>query len=203
MDQLLEKDTPGASWTLLSGPMFAPEIMENKMSYGVLATKDKKVFKRIFALFAGGRLKLEYEKRAHGVALVAVLKNVYALFFGMLEGAGERNNSRGFFASRVIGEMRQIMKILKSEEKIIFGTAGMGDFIATINSEHSQNRKVGRKIFERGRAISKSEGLVSLPSLLKMLGPKAKQLPILYFLQRVISQRRDAKKEMEKFLRDI
>ncbi|MDP1760574.1 MAG: hypothetical protein Q8L01_04005, partial [Candidatus Woesebacteria bacterium] len=182
---------------------FAPEIMENKMSYALLASKEKKVFEKVSNLFSGTKLFLEYEKDVHSVAISAVLKNIYTIIFGMIESYGEKNNTRGFLASIAINEMREVMKILKLNEKIIFSIAGIGDFIATSGSEHSQNRKLGKEIFEKGYTTFKSEGFVSLSSLLKMLGKNSKKLPLLSLIERIVVGKKDAKKEIEKFLKEI
>jgi len=72
MDELLEKDAKDSKYALLSGPMFAFEIIENKMSYAVLASKDKKVYKKISELFSKTNLTLEYEHDVHSVAIAAV-----------------------------------------------------------------------------------------------------------------------------------
>ena len=203
MDELLEKDAKDSKYALLSGPMFAFEIIENKKSYAVLASKNKKIYENIAKLFSGTNLRLEYEKDVHSVAISAVLKNVYTIIFGMIESYGEKKNTRGFLASVAIKEMRSIMKTLKLNEKIIDGTAGMADFIATSESEHSQNRKLGKEIFETGKATFKSEGLVSISSLFKMLGKNSSRFPLLSLIEKILIGKKNAKKEIEKFLNKI
>jgi len=135
--------------------------------------------------------------------MAAVLKNIYTLIFGMMDSYGEKNNTRGYLASRAVAEMKEITKMLKLNEKVIEGTAGLGDFIATSGSEHSQNRKLGKEIFEHGAASFKSEGFVSLSSVIKILGAKSKRLPILSLTQRIVLLGKDPKKEIEGFLRRI
>ena len=203
MDELIEEDTKNAKYALLSGPMFAYEIIEGKASYAVLASKDKKVFKKVSLLFAGTKLKLEYQKDVHSVAISAVLKNIYTLGIGIVEGSEERNNTKGFLSAMAINEMLGIVKILKLNERIVLGTAGVADFIATSSSEHSQNRKLGKKIYERGSATFKSEGFVSLASLLKMLGKKSKKFKFLSLIERIVINKKDPKIEIEKFLKEI
>ena len=203
MDELIEKDAKNIKYALLSGPMFAYEILEGKMSYAVLASKEKSVFSKISKLFSKTKLKLEYQKDVHSVAISAVLKNIYTLGFGMIDSFGEKHNTKGFLSARAIDEMIGIMKILKLDEKIVLGTAGVGDFITTSSSEHSQNRKLGKEIFEKGSASFKSEGFVSLYPLFKMLGKNSKKFPILSLIERIIINKKDAKTEIEKFLREI
>jgi glycerol-3-phosphate dehydrogenase (NAD(P)+) len=203
VDQLIEKNAPHTKYALLSGPMFAKEIMAGKMSFGVLATKNKNTFETVNELFQGTKLKLEYSKKIHSVAISAVLKNVYTLAVSIIDSSLEDNNTKGFFSAKGIREMREIMKILGLDQKIILSTAGLGDFIATVSSEHSQNRKVGTEISKTGNTSLLSEGLISLPSLIKIIGKKYKKLPMLCMLERIVVEKKDAKTEINKFLSEI
>ena len=203
IDQLIETDIKNAKYALLSGPMFAVEIRENKMAYGVLATKEKAVYSKVSTLFAGSKLRLEYEHDVHSVAISAVLKNIYTIFFGMIDSHGEKNNTKGYLAMKAIEEMVSIMKILKLNEEILLGTAGVGDFIATSYCEHSQNRKLGKELFEKGKVTFQSEGFVSISSMFKMLGKKSQKLPIFSLLERIIVDKKNPKKEIEKFLKEL
>jgi len=203
VDELIEKNAPKMKYALLSGPMFAKEIMAGKMSFGILASKDKTSFERVTKIFQGTKLKLEYSKKVHSVAISAVLKNIYTLAVSIIDSSLEDNNTKGFFSAKGIREMQGIMKILKLDQKIILGTAGLGDFFATVSSEYSQNRKVGTEISKNGSTSLLSEGLISLPSLIKIIGKKYKKLPMLCMLERIVVEKKDAKNEIEKFLKEI
>ena len=203
VDELIGKNIRKGKFALLSGPMFAKEIINGKMSFAVLASKDKKVFPKVSELFSNTKLKLEYSKKVHSVAISGVLKNIYTLIIGIIDSSIEDNNIKGFLSAKAIKEMQEIMKILKLDKKIILGTAGLGDFIATVSSEHSQNRKVGKDISINGSTSLMSEGLASLPSISKILGKKSKKLPLFLLLEKVIQEKKDPKTEIEKFLKEI
>lgn len=203
VDELIEKNAPKTRFALLSGPMFAAEILKDKMSFGVVATKSKNDFGKIAGLFRGTKLKLEYSKKMHSVAISGVLKNIYTLAVSIIDRSLEDNNTKGYFSAKAIREMREIMKILGLDRKIILGTAGLGDFFATVSSEYSQNRKVGTDISKNGSTALLSEGLVSLPSIIKMIGKKYKKLPMLCLLERIVVEKKDAKTEINEFLSEI
>ena len=199
VDQLIETNLKNAKYALLSGPMFAVEIMEDERSFAVVASKDKKVFTKISELFAGTKLKLEYSKEVHAVAISAVLKNVYALIVSMIRVPERGNNTEGYLCSKSTEEIIEIMKTLKLNLKIGLGTAGLGDFAATASSKFSQNRKVGEEIFNNGKSSIPSEGLLALPSLIKMLGSKTKDLPLLSLAEKILLKNKDPKTEIEKY----
>jgi len=199
IDELIEKNIKSAQYALLSGPMFAVEIMEEERSFAVLSSKDKRVFEKISPLFADTKLKLEYSKDVHSVAISGILKNIYALIVSMVRIPEKGNNTEGYLYAKSVSEMIEIMKILKLDSKIILGTSGLGDFAATASSKFSQNRKAGEEIFTKGKSSIQSEGLISLPSLLKMLGKKSKNLPLLSLAEKILIQNKDPKIEIENF----
>ncbi|MEI6580983.1 MAG: NAD(P)-binding domain-containing protein [bacterium] len=203
VDELIEKNIKKARYALLSGPMFAKEILADKMSFAVLASKDKQVFKKVSNLFGNTKLKLEYSKKVHSVAMSAVLKNIYTLAISIIDSSLDDNNIKGYLSVKALKEMEQIMIMLRLDKKILFGTSGLGDFVATVSSEHSQNRKVGTDISTKGNTSLKSEGLVSLPPLISKIGKKYKKLPMLCLLEKIISEKKAPKMEIENFIKNI
>ena len=108
VDELIETKLKNIKYALLSGPMFAMEIMQDKMSFAVLASKDKKVFDEVSKLFIGTKLKLEYSKEVHSVAISAVLKNIYTLIASMISVSEKGNNTKGYLCSKSVGEIIEI-----------------------------------------------------------------------------------------------
>ncbi|MFA6324891.1 MAG: hypothetical protein WCX46_01545 [Candidatus Paceibacterota bacterium] len=199
IDKLIEKNLKNTKYALLSGPMFAKEIIENKMSFAILASKDKGVFTKISQLFINSKIKLEYSKKVQSVSMSGVLKNIYTLILSMISISIPGDNTKGFLCSQSLKEMNTIMKIMKLDPKIILGTSGLADFVATTSSEYSQNRKVGEEIFNTGKTSIKSEGLVSIPSLINILGKKTQKLPLLSLAERILIQNKNPKTEIEKY----
>jgi glycerol-3-phosphate dehydrogenase (NAD(P)+) len=198
IDKLIESQLKN-QYALLSGPMFAVEIMENERSFAVLASRKKKTFDEVSNLFVGTKLRLEYSKDVHSVAISAVLKNIYTLIVSMVNVSEKGKNTRGFLCSKSIEEIIKMMKILRLNSKISLGVSGLGDFVATASSEYSQNRKVGEEIFTKGKSSIKSEGLISFPSMIKILGKKSKKLPLLSLAERILIKNKDPKTEIEEF----
>jgi len=199
IDQLIETNLKNIKYALLSGPMFAVEIMEDERSFAIIASKDKKNFSEISELFDNTKLKLEYSKEVHSVAISAVLKNIYALIVSMIRVPERGNNTEGYLCSKSTEEIIKIMEIMKLDSKIGLGISGLGDFAATASSKFSQNRKVGEEIFNKGKSSIPSEGLLALPSLIKILGSKAKELPLLSLAEKILLKNKDPKTEIEKY----
>lgn len=177
---------------ILGGPLLAEELMKGEAGYGVLGAR-REIFDKTAPLFADTDITLEYSEDRQGVALAGVLKNVYALALGMAEGLDLGDNTLGHLATQALKEMREITEILGGEKETILGNAGLADFIATSFSHYSANRETGEKIVKGEVGNLKSEGLVSLPILLKILEGKTDQFPLLQALKNIIIDKKEAK----------
>lgn len=190
MDEVLREVLPlEQPVAMLCGPMLADEMMKGMPSAAVVGTKTRRIFTRLKKLFTGTTLHLEYSRDIHGVALVSVLKNIYAIGVGIGEGLGYGDNWRGWFMNQAASEMTAILKLLGGNPKTVYTSAGLGDFIATGVSPYSRNHTVGKEIGTTGSTTLTSEGLQSLPSLLQLLGNHVHGLPFLSALQKIILEK--------------
>jgi glycerol-3-phosphate dehydrogenase (NAD(P)+) len=190
LEELLPNDTPRA---LLAGPMLAEELVQGMVGIGVVATKDKSVFDRTRALFGGTKLRLEYSDDVSGVALASVLKNIYAIGLGIAQSLRLGDNFKGWFVNGAVKEMAHILKLLGGREETAFGSAGLADLITTGLSPHSRNYRIGDELAQTGACNSKSEGIVSLPSVRTLLGERAHSTPLFSALDAIIFQHKNAR----------
>lgn len=202
IDEILKKNLPkNQPFALLAGPFLAEEIKNGLPAFGVVATKNKRVFKKIKKLFTKTPIRLEYSSDVRGVALSASLKNVYALLLGIIDGLKLGLNTKGFLAARAAEEMEEIVKILGGRHKTAMSTAGLGDFITTGFSPHSRNRSVGETIGKTGKPLGKSEGFRSASVFVKILGKKSAKFPLLKKLAKInASNRKLSKSNLKKIL---
>lgn len=200
MDELLLAVLPKSQpCGLLSGMMIAEEIREGMFGGGVFASKSQKAYKEVQEVFAETNIYLEYSADLHGVALCGVLKNIYSLALGISFGLKLGEDARGYLMVLAIDEMKKIVSQLKGKQETILGVAGLGDLMATGYSEFSQNNAVGRKMAKGEVGDIKSEGLISLPSLIALLGVKHKKLPVLLALSEIAEGRVEAGKAFNNF----
>ena len=149
-------------FALISGPMLAEEIDEGLPAAAVCATKDKKLFDFIESLFLNSGLRFEYSNDVRGVALAGVLKNVYAILLGALDGASLGSNTRGALITAALGEMASCIDRLGGKRETAYTLAGIGDLIATGSSTYSRNYSVGRELATTGVCTGTSEGTSSV-----------------------------------------
>lgn len=187
VDKLLSSLLPkGQPFGLLSGMMIAEELREGGFGAGVIATTTQTVAKRVMDLFAGTNLNLESSSDLRGVALGGVLKNVYAVAVGISYGLDLGENVRGFLLVQALREMKKIILALGGRAETALGLAGLGDLVATGFSANSKNHTAGLALAQGPSSIT-SEGVVSLPSIIIMLGGKIQKYPLLSALNTIVA----------------
>lgn len=194
MDEVLAETLPkGQPWVLVGGPMIAEELMRDAPGAGVVAMPDETNFKRLAALFIKAPLVLEQSMDIHGVALSSVLKNVYAIGAGIVDGLELGWNAKGWYLARAANEITSIVELLGGNRETALGTAGLGDLIATGCSAQSRNHQIGIELIRTGTCCLEGEGSVSFPLLRTLLGDHAHQYQVFSALVQIISDGKSAK----------
>lgn len=200
---LLDSLPPHHPCAHLGGPMLASEIHQGKHSAAVVGSYERLTYTRLRKLFAQSTLRLEYSKDMRGVAVAGVLKNIYTLPLGIAAGLELGNNTVGWLAYCALKEMQIVMPMLGGKKATILSAAGVGDFIATATSSLSTNYRAGVEIATKGSTALASEGLLTLPSLLTILGADhKKKLPLLTALADIVTRHHDARTTLTTFIRN-
>ncbi len=187
IEQVLTQTLPsGQPLAFIGGPMLAKEIVEGKPAIGVCGCSNRSTYSRIKKVFKRTAIRIEYTKDIHGVAICGVLKNVYTLPVGIAAGLGLGNNATGWLMHQGILEMQKLVPLLGGKKKTLFTAAGLADFIATATSTLSTNYRAGEEIGRLGKSDIRSEGIVSLPSLLALINTQPTKTPLLNCIQRII-----------------
>ena len=97
---------------VLYGPMISEEIRAGRPAFAQAGTANAERYGRIRALYAGTPLYLEHSADITGISWAAVLKNVYAMLFGVADELNLGDNMRGYFAASVLEELEQIIASL-------------------------------------------------------------------------------------------
>jgi glycerol-3-phosphate dehydrogenase (NAD(P)+) len=165
-------------FAVVGGPMLAEEIVAGKGAIAVFASKQPRALDMCRALFDGSvsvdgdvqnNIRTEFLNDPSSLSLVSVLKNIYAVAFGVADGLGVSENEKGWIASVAIKEMVSVATLLKADPVIVLGAGGVGDLIATGYSGYSRNRGIGAEIARTGVCNLQGEGISSLPSLKKRI----------------------------------
>lgn len=152
----------GGAFALMYGPMIAEEIRAAKPAFAQLATRDPNAFARTRALFAGAPLYLEPTTDVAGVCWCAVLKNVYAILFGIADELGLGDNTRGYLSVAALREMQAIVTQLDGDPATVYQLAGLGDLVTTGTSAGSHHHALGRRLARGESTDIGGEGIHTL-----------------------------------------
>jgi glycerol-3-phosphate dehydrogenase (NAD(P)+) len=177
----------GRAVVFIGGAMLAAEVGAGRGGVCLLAGRVPRARRAVAVLLRGTSVRVEESGDVDGAVLSAVCKNVYAMALGMADGLGWGSNKKGWLAGRAIGEMAGIIRELGGKVGTAQGTAGTGDLLATGFSPHSHHRRMGQELASNGVMSARSEGAESVPQLVRMLGSRAKQFPLLGIIHSALS----------------
>lgn len=177
--EVLNEELGGRPFGLLAGPMLAEEIAQGKKSFAVFASADKESFEKVSELFKNTTLSVLYSDDVLGTSICSVLKNIYAVLFGVLDGLNLGNDAKGELTVKVLTEMSGIVSFLGGKRETALGLAGLGDFLATSTSKYSKNYQSGVEIAKNKKVETKGEGIISFGILKNRLGKKIADFPLL------------------------
>jgi len=186
---------------LLYGPMISEEIRAGRYAFGQVGCRDESQYAPVRDLFAGTRLFTEYTPDIHGISWSVILKNVYAMLFGMADELQLGDNMRGYLAVASLQELDQIVRRMGGRECSSFHLAGLGDLIATATSEASHHHQLGRMLARGETAGIEGEGVHTLAMVSRHRLLREADYPLFHLLHRLVQEPRDVAARIDAFLR--
>ena len=196
--------------TTLKGPSFAIEIMEHAETLLTLGYSKDYQLSRIRDVFKETVIHIDSTNDIKGVEMVSVLKNIYAVFLGIVDARCDSANTRFMMLTKSFSEIRVLLKLLGGKEETLFLACGFGDLCLTSLNDLSRNRTLGLLIgkgFFTGDYKSNSvilEGLNSLEMFHDIVdSSETKSLPIFNRLYSFFhSNKTDFNTEFNELLQD-
>jgi glycerol-3-phosphate dehydrogenase (NAD(P)+) len=143
------------SIAVLTGPTFARELMEQKVTAFLIASMDDALRGRVAESFVAAPFLRLYEgKDIVGAQVGGAIKNVLAVAAGILDGLQTGHNARAAMLSRGLVEMGRYTQALGGKQSTVWGLAGMGDLLLTATSTLSRNYRFGQMV---GRGVAVDE----------------------------------------------
>lgn len=180
MDELLIELLPsGQPFAILGGPMIAEEIAKEFYGYALITSTSYDTYEKVAALFIDTNVKTYYSDDLRGIVWSGILKNIFTLAVGLEEYYDFGANVRGWLVTECMNEIKNIVVKLGGKPETAYGLAGLGDFLSTAFSKYSRNRQAIEGLASTGEIKLKSEGTVSLESVIYRLGGNVEDYPIL------------------------
>src|SRR3989344_1992415 len=177
------------NFVIAGGPLLSADIQNGKASFAVLGTEKEDVLPAVRDVLQKISISSISLADPSAVALCGVLKNIYAIAFGVAEGLNFGNNFMGALTVAVTAEMDEILTMsgVSKDNKLAIRLAGLGDVVASGFSETSRHRNMGLMIAKGQVVEEKGEGYISAPILAERLTERIESLPVLNAVANIIT----------------
>jgi glycerol-3-phosphate dehydrogenase (NAD(P)+) len=142
--QIFQSLFPSNPIAVLSGPNLSKEIDQGLPAATVIASANRAAADKVQALFSSDQFRVYTSADPLGAELGGTLKNVMAIAAGVCDGLHLGTNARCALLTRALPEIIRIgMRLGAAEIETFYGLSGLGDMLATANSNLSRNYRVG------------------------------------------------------------
>jgi glycerol-3-phosphate dehydrogenase (NAD(P)+) len=162
MSEIILQESSVVRVGCLSGPNLAKEIMEGQPTATVIGSRFDEVISAGKAVLSSRHFHVFGTYEILGAELAGVLKNVIAIGSGILKGRGLGKNIQAMLITRGLTEMVHFGNRMGASSAAFFGTAGIGDLVATATSINSRNFTFGYRL---GQGENFDDIVNSMPEL--------------------------------------
>lgn len=141
--QIWQNALPNQAIVVLSGPNLSKEISLGLPAATVAASLDLAAAVSVQNLLASKNFRVYTNSDPIGVELGGTLKNVVAIAVGVCDGLKLGTNAKAALITRSLPEIIQVGKYFGAKPETFWGLSGLGDLLATCNSNLSRNYQVG------------------------------------------------------------
>ncbi len=146
MHELIHEFFPHNPVAVLSGPSHAEEVAKRMATLATIGSTDPVIAGRVQEIFALPWFRTYTSSDVIGIELGGVVKNVFAIAAGAIDGLGLGDNAKAAMVTRALAEMTRLGIAMGAREETFRGLSGIGDLIVTCYSVHSRNNRVGRML---------------------------------------------------------
>jgi len=188
-------------YVLLYGPMISEEIRAGRYAFAQLGCLDKTLCKKIRNLYDGTHLYIEHSLDITGISWSVILKNVYAMVFGMADELKLGDNMRGFLLVAAIRELDQIVCEMGGQAASPYHLAGLGDLVSTATSEDSHHHALGCMLAREEAEGIEGEGVHTLKMVSKYNLFNTENYPLFRLIQDIVNNPQDVSFKIDSYLK--
>ena len=200
VSEFLDESSKVAVWI---GPGHVEEFVKGVPNCMVIDSSDNEIKEKLVKEFSSNLIRFYYGSDLIGNELGAASKNVIDIAAGMLDGF-KLSSLKGALMSRGTIEISRFIKAMGGNELSAYGLCHLGDYEATVFSEHSHNRMFGEKFVKKEEYSSLAEGYYTVKAMINIARNKNIDLPICETVYNILYENKNPQEELDKlFLRSI
>ena len=200
VSEIVDSSNKVAVWI---GPGHVEEFVKGVPNCMVIDSNDNNVKENLVKEFSSNLIRFYYGMDLVGNEIGAASKNVIGIAAGMLDGLG-LSSLKGALMSRGTVEVSRFIKAMGGNELSAYGLCHLGDYEATVFSEHSHNRMFGELFIKKEKYDSLAEGYYTVKAIVSMAKERNIDMPICETVYGILYENKDAKESLDKlFMRSI
>lgn len=192
----------------IGGPNLAGELAQGLLAGIVVASTSSGVRETGKQLLASPQLTVDTHADILGIELCGVLKNILAIGTGYLAGLGQGENARALLMSKGLIDMMQIGVAMGAHKQTFLTIAGVGDLIATCNSNLSRNYSIGYQLAQ-GQSLEEiqvkgqlmAEGVKTVMIIYSLARAYAMHLPVVEMVYKLLFESISAEEGIQQLMR--
>lgn len=197
---VLTDDSP---FGVLYGPMISEEIRLGRLAFADVALSDPAAYPIIRNLFSGSTLICKQVEDMHGSNWSVILKNVYAILFGIADELQLGDNVRGHLMVSSLAELAAIVSLFGAKTSTPYSYAGLGDLLTTATSEDSHHHELGRKLAKGQYTDMSGEGIHTLEMVKKFHLFKYADFPLFNLVSNIVASPENLRSLLDAYLNQL
>ena len=185
------------------GPGHVQDFVRGVPNCMVIAGRDKEELRNLVEMLSSPLIRFYYGEDLLGTEVGAAAKNVIGLAAGMLDGFSY-GSLKGALMARGTREISRLVRAMGGDGETIYGLSHLGDYEATLFSQHSNNRRYGEAVV-RGTVDefhSIAEGVYTVKALMSLSKEYQVDLPISETVYEIVVKGAEPRNQlMQLFLR--
>ena len=185
---------------VLYGPMISEEMRAGRPCFAEVSASDDEAVQKTVNLFQASTLHLEATSDRIGASWSAILKNVYAILFGVADELQLGDNMRGHLAVAALAEISAIVQGFGGLAATPYRWAGLGDLVTTATSAASHHHELGRWLVRGRRDALRGEGIHTLQLLRSRALVAMNHFPLLMLIDACVGDPENVRSKMQNYL---
>ena len=179
------------------GPGHVQEFYRGVPNCMVIDSNNELVKNEVIRDFSSELIRFYYGTDLVGNEIGAAAKNVIGIAAGMLEGF-DLSSLKGALMARGTNEIAQLIVAMGGNANTVYGLCHLGDYEATLFSEHSHNLLFGKN-FVQGKPYEElAEGYYTVKALYKLGKAYGVELPICTAVYEILYEEKDPRNILKK-----
>lgn len=178
------------------GPGHPQEFLHGVPNCMMMDSESEMAKQEAITAFSSDLIRFYYGRDLVGSEIGAAAKNVIGVAAGMLDGLG-LSALKGALMSRGTREVARLIVAMGGDAASAYGLCHLGDYEATLFSQHSQNRAFG-EAYVRGVPYGKlAEGYATVKVLRNLGKSHGVELPICHAVYRILYEGDEPRKSLD------